>query len=133
MADEWAEYAGAMEELGAAPITLIPWSEAVHVADGSVSRNLYWSHQTVPDPKLYVSKEVAADLGIEKGDRVGVSAEQVQVVLPVVVTGKLVGGTVAATIHFPAVRKLFPWRLNGRTGDIVLGPIAVRLTKQSEK
>ncbi len=133
MVEEWAEYTGAMEELGAAPITLIPWSEAVHVADGSVSRNLYWSHQTCPDPKLFVSKEIAAEFGLEKGDRVGVAAEQVELVLPVVVTGKLAGRTVAATIHFPAVRKLFPWRLNGRNGDVVLGPIAVRLTRQSEK
>jgi NADH-quinone oxidoreductase subunit G len=132
MAEEWAEYTGAMDELGAASFTLIPWSEAVHAADGSVSRNLYWSHQTVPDPKLLVSKQVASDLRLDKGDRVGVSVEQVQLVLPVVVTDKLVGRTVAATIHFPAVRKLFPWRLNGRNGEIVLGPIAVRLTRQSE-
>jgi len=39
----------------------------------------------------------------------------------------------AATIHFPAVRKLFPWKLNERTGEIMLGPVPVRLGRQSGK
>ena len=49
------------------------------------------------------------------------------------ITGKLEGKTVAATIHFPSVRKLFPWKMDERHGEISLAPVAVTLGRQSEK
>jgi hypothetical protein len=54
-------------------------------------------------------------------------------VLPVEATEKLQGGTVAATIHFPSVRKLFPWKLDERRGEVLLAPVPVNLDSQSEK
>jgi anaerobic selenocysteine-containing dehydrogenase len=132
LAEEWAGYAEAARA-DASSIVLIPWSEAVHVADGATSRNLYWSQITCPDPRLFVSKETAADLGLADGDKVGISSDHVEVVLPVEITGRLSGRVAGATIHFPAVRKLFPWKLDERRGEIVLGPIPVGLSRQSEK
>ena len=133
IAEEWAVYVAAAEGLGAGHAVLIPWSEAVHVGDGSISRNLYWSQITAPDPRLFVSKELAAELRLRAGDKVGVSSDRVEVVLPVEITGKLPARVAAATIHFPAVRKLFPWKLDEGGGEIVLGPVPVRLSRQSGK
>ena len=133
MAEEWAEYAGAMKELDSADAVLIPWSEAVHVADGSLSRNFYWSQVTCPEAVLMVSEDIARRLRLKSGDRVDVSTAGAEIVLPVEITKKLAGKVTAATIHFPAVRKLFPWKLDGRSGEIVLGPVPVRLSRQSEK
>ncbi len=131
--EEWSAYVGAMKELDSAEAVLIPWSETVHAADGSLSRNFYWSEITCPDAALMVSEDIARKLKLGRGDRVDVSTAAAEIVLPVEVTGKLSGKITAATIHFPAVRKLFPWKLDGRTGEIMLGPVPVRLSRQSEK
>jgi anaerobic selenocysteine-containing dehydrogenase len=127
---EWAEYAAAQKELGGAEIALIPWSEAAHAADGSASRNFHWSEITCPDAALMVSEELAEGLRLAKGDRVDVSTAGGEIVLAVEVTKRLSGKVAAATIHFPAVRKLFPWRLSA-AGEIVLGPTAAKLSRQS--
>ena len=132
MAGEWSQYAASMKELESAEAVLIPWSEAVHVADGSLSRNFYWSNITCPDATLMISEELAAKRRLKRGDRVDVSTAGGEIVLPVEVTKKLAGPVAAATIHFPAVRKLFPLKLDAG-GEIVLGPVPVRLSRQSEK
>jgi len=126
---EWSEYVSAQKEIAGAEIALIPWSEAVHAADGSASRNFHWSEITCPDAVLMVSEEIAAGLRLSKGDRVDVSTAGGEIVLPVEITKRLAGKIVAATIHFPAVRKLFPWRLSA-AGEIVLGPVAAKLSRQ---
>jgi NADH-quinone oxidoreductase subunit G len=132
MAAEWTAYASAQKELGSAGTVLIPWSDAVHAADGSLSRNLYWSQITCPVATLYVPEEIAAKLKLKRGDHVEVSTAGAEIVLPVEITKKLPANAVGATIHFPAVRKLFPWKLD-RDGDIVLGPVPVKLSRQSGK
>lgn len=132
IAAEWTEYAAAMRQLDTADAVLVPWSEAAHAADGSLSRNFYWSQITCPDATLMVSEETARSLKLERGDRVDVSTAGAEIVLPVDITKRLSGKTAAATIHFPAVRKLFPWKLDAK-GEIVLGPVAARLHRQSEK
>jgi anaerobic selenocysteine-containing dehydrogenase len=132
MAREWADYAAAMKELGAADTVLIPWSEAVHAADGSLSRNFYWSQITCPDATLFVSEEIARKLKLTRGDRVEVTTEGAEIVLPIEITKKLPAKAAGATIHFPAVRKLFPWKLD-RAGEIVLAPVPVKLSRQGGK
>ncbi len=132
MAGEWAAYASAMKELSAAGTVLIPWSESVHAADGSLSRNFYWSQVTCPDAALFVPEEIAGKLKLKRGDRVEVSTAGAEIVLPVEITKKLPANAVGATIHFPAVRKLFPWKLD-RDGEIILGPVPVTLNRQSGK
>jgi anaerobic selenocysteine-containing dehydrogenase len=131
--EEWSEFVGAMKELDGAEAVLIPWSESVHVADGSFSRNFNWSQITCPEAELMVSDELARRLRLRGGDRADVSTAGAEIVLPVKVSAKLSGQVAAATIHFPAVRKLFPWKLDARSGDVVLGPVPVRLSRQSEK
>ena len=131
MAGEWSEYASYMKGLESAEAVLIPWSEAVHVADGSLSRNFYWSQITCPDATLMISEELAAKRKLKRGDRVDVSTAGGEIVLPVEVTKKLAGSVAAATIHFPAVRKLFPLKLDAH-GEIVLGPVPVGLSRQRE-
>ncbi|MCX5753324.1 MAG: hypothetical protein NTW97_06700 [Candidatus Krumholzibacteria bacterium] len=132
MAGEWAAYASAMKELDAAGTVLIPWSESVHAADGSLSRNFYWSRITCPVATLFVSEEIAGKLKLKRGDHVEVSTAGAEIVLPVEITKKLPANAVGATIHFPAVRKLFPWKLD-QGGEIVLGPVPVKLNRQSGK
>ena len=131
MAEEWEEYAGSMKVLDSAEAVLIPWSEAVHVADGSLSRNFYWSQITCPEAKLMVSEDLARRLRLASGDHADVSTAGAEIVLPVEITKRLSGKVAAATIHFPAVRKLFPWKLDGRSGEVVVGPVPVRLSRQS--
>jgi anaerobic selenocysteine-containing dehydrogenase len=133
LSGDWAGYAAAMKELENADVVLIPWSEAVHAADGSISRNLFWSKVTCPEPELMVSLKIAEELSLRDGDRLKVSSEGGEAVLTARTTGKLEGKTVAATIHFPSVRKLFPWKLDERHGEISLAPVAVTLGRQSEK
>ncbi len=132
MAAEWAAYASAMKELDAAGTVLIPWSESVHAADGSFSRNFYWSQITCPVATLFVPEEIAGKLKLKQGDHVEVSTAGAEIVLPVEITKKLPANAVGATIHFPAVRKLFPWKLD-QGGEIVLGPVPVKLNRQSGK
>ncbi len=132
LAVEWSEYVSFVKDLDGAEAVLIPWSEAVHAADGSASRNFHWSQITCPDAVLMVSGELAARLRLSKGDRVDVSTAGGEIVLPVEITGRLAGKVAAATIHFPAVRKLFPWRLSG-AGEAVLGPVAAKLSRQSAR
>jgi len=129
---EMKEYLASQKQLDSAPAVLIPWSEAAHAGDGSLSRNFYWSQITCPDAVLMVSEETARELKLGRGDRVDVSTAGAEIVLSVDITKKLSGKTAAATIHFPAVRKLFPWKLDAN-GEIVLGPVAARLHRQSEK
>lgn len=133
LAGDWAGYAAQMKEIENADIVLIPWSEAVHAADGSISRNLFWSKVTCPEPELMVSMQIAEDMNLRDGDPVKVASEGGEAVLTARTTGKLEGKMVAATIHFPSVRKLFPWKLDERHGEISLAPVAVTLDRQSEK
>lgn len=130
---EWTDFSNTIRELDASDMILIPWSEAVHVADGSLSRNFHWSQVTCPEPRLYVSKETMDELNLAENDLVKVSTEGGEVTLPVEATSRLKGSTVAATIHFPSVRKLFPWKLDERRGEVLLAPVPVNLGSQSEK
>lgn len=131
--EDWSAYAGVMRELDAAETVLIPWSEAVHAADGAISRNLPWSAATCPEPLLMVSGAVADEMQIADGDPVKVVSAGGEAVLAARRTDKLAGRTVAATIHFPAVRRLFPWKRDERHGEIELAPVPVALGRQSEK
>jgi anaerobic selenocysteine-containing dehydrogenase len=130
---DWAGYESEMKNLDNADTVLIPWSEAVHAADGSISRHLFWSKVTCPEPELMVSMQIAEEMGLRDGDLMKVVSEGGEAVLAARPTGKLSGKTVAATIHFPSVRKLFPWKLDERHGEISLAPVAVTLGRQSEK
>ncbi len=133
LAGDWAGYAAEMKNLENADTILIPWSDAVHAADGSISRNLFWSKVTCPEPELMVSMQIAEEMNLRDGDLLKVASEGGEVVLTARTTGKLEGKTVAATIHFPSVRKLFPWKMDERHGEISLAPVAVTLGRQSEK
>ena len=133
LAADWAGYAAEIKGLENADTVLIPWSEAVHAADGSISRNLLWSKITCPEPELMVSRQIAKEMNLRDGELLKVVSEGGEAVLAARPTGKLEGKTVAATIHFPSVRKLFPWKLDERHGEISLAPVAVTLGRQSEK
>jgi NADH-quinone oxidoreductase subunit G len=133
LADDWSAYREMMGALDAADTVLIPWSEPVHVADGSLSRNLHWSDVTVPEPVLVVSRDLAEERNLANGERVTVSTEGGEASLTVKVSGKVEGNVVGATIHFPAVRKLFPWKLDPRHGEIVLNPVPVTVSGRSGK
>ena len=126
---EWSSYAGMLKELNLAETVLIPWSDPVHVGDGSLSRKLQWSHLSSPEPVLMISEELAGALGLDDGDRATVTSSAGQAALKIQKTDKLSRRVVGATIHFPAVRKLFPWKLDEKTGEICLAPIQVKVTR----
>lgn len=130
---DWEAYKKQASELDSAETVLIPWSEAVHVADGSLSRNFHWSAISCPEPKLMVSKELADEMKLANGSRVTVSTDGGETILQIERTGKLAGKVVGATIHFPSVRKLFPWKIDSRYGEMSLGPVPVRIGRQQEK
>jgi anaerobic selenocysteine-containing dehydrogenase len=131
--EDWAVYAASMKELEAAESILIPWSEPVHMADGALSRYFHWSQMTCAEPRLMLSNELAEEMKLRDGDCATVTTEGGEAVLAVARTGKLKGNVVGATVHFPAVRKLFPWKLNERYGEISLAPVPAHLSRQSEK
>ncbi|MBN1163759.1 MAG: molybdopterin-dependent oxidoreductase [Candidatus Krumholzibacteriota bacterium] len=133
LASEWSDYVKAMRELDAAETVLIPWSEAVHAADGSLSRNFNWSDITCPEPELMISEKIAAEMNISGGDRIKVTSEGGELEITARVTGRLPDKVVAATIHFPAVRKLFPWKLDEGHGEMILAPVPVNIDAQGEK
>jgi anaerobic selenocysteine-containing dehydrogenase len=133
LGEDWAGYSALMKDLEIADIVLIPWSEAAHAADGSISRYLFWSEVTCPEPELMVSEQIAEEMNLRDGDLLKVVSDGGEAVLTARPTGKLEGRTVAATIHFPSVRKLFPWKLDERHGEISLAPVAVTVERQSEK
>ncbi len=127
---EWSGYIGFLKELNLADTILLPLSDPVHAGDGSVSRNFHWSGVTSPEPMLMIGEELAAETGIGDGETVTVVSEAGQAALQARITDKLGSKTVAATIHFPEVRKLFPWKLDENTGEIYLAPISVRLERE---
>lgn len=126
---EWSSYAGLLKELNLADTVLIPWSDPVHVGDGSLSRKFHWSHMSRPEPVLMVSNELADSLGLDDGDTATVTSSAGEAALQIQKTDKLSGKVVGATIHFPKVRKLFPWKLDEKTGEICLAPISVKVTR----
>ncbi len=133
LAKDWAAYASSMGPLDSAEIVLIPRSEPAHVADGAISRYLKWSQITVPEPELRISKELAQELKLKDGDTVTVTSDGGEATLTVKTTKRLKGKVAAATIHFPSVRKLFPWKLDDRYGEISLAPIPVAISGPSKK
>ncbi|MCK4237269.1 MAG: hypothetical protein KAX38_09130, partial [Candidatus Krumholzibacteria bacterium] len=76
---------------------------------------------------------LADEMKFKAGDRVTVKTEGGEVVLPMERTGKLDGKVVGATIHFPSVRRLFPWKLDKRHDEIILAPVPVQLSRQGKK
>jgi anaerobic selenocysteine-containing dehydrogenase len=130
---DWDAYVASMKELESAESILIPWSEPVHVADGALSRYFHWSQVTCADPKLMISNEMADEMKLEDGDSTTITTEGGEASLTVERTGKLEGNIVGATIHFPAVRRLFPWKLSERYGEIRLAPVPVQVSRQSGK
>lgn len=133
MEQDWAAYASSIGQLDSAEIVLIPRSEPVHAADGSISKYFHWSQIMVPEPELRISGELALEMKLNDGDTVTVTSEGGETNLTVKTTKQLKGNVVAATIHFPSVRKLFPWKLNERYGEITVAPIPVTISRQSEK
>jgi anaerobic selenocysteine-containing dehydrogenase len=127
---EWSGYIGFLKELNLADTILLPLSNPVHVGDGSLSRKFHWSGVTSPGPVLMIGEEMAVDMGVVDGDTVTVASEAGKAALTVLRTNKLDGKAVAATIHFPEVRKLFPWKLDENTGEIYLAPISVRIERE---
>jgi hypothetical protein len=127
---EWSGYLGFLKELNLADTVLLPLSDPVHVGDGSLSRKFHWSGVTCPGPLLMIGEELAAEIGVGDGDTVTVASDTGKAALEVRRTEKLSGKTVAATIHFPEVRKLFPWKLDENTGEIYLTPISVRIERE---
>ena len=133
VATDWSAYTNLMREIDTAEVVLIPWSEPAHAADGSLSRRFHWSTVTCPGPVLMISNEFADEMKLSSGDSVTVSSEGGDAVLPVETTTKLCGKVVGATIHFPSVRRLFPWRLDEGNGEILLAPVPVTVGRQGEK
>jgi predicted molibdopterin-dependent oxidoreductase YjgC len=127
---EWSGYVGFIKELNLADMILLPLSDPVHAGDGSSSRNFHWSGVTSPEPVLMIGEELAAERGIGDGETVTVVSEAGNAALAARITDKLGSKMVAATIHFPDVRKLFPWKLDENTGEIYLAPISVRLERE---
>jgi len=127
---EWSGYIGFLKELNLADTILLPLSNPVHVGDGSLSRKFHWSGVTSHEPVLMIGEELAAEIGVGDGETVTVVSDAGRAALRVQKTNRLEGKTVAATIHFPAVRKLFPWKLDENTGEIYLVPISVRLERE---
>jgi anaerobic selenocysteine-containing dehydrogenase len=127
---EWSGYTGFLKELNLADTVLMPLSNPVHVGDGSLSRKFHWSGVTSPEPVLMMGEELAGEMGVEDGEKVTVVSETGQAALAVQRTNKLEGKAIAATIHFPEVRKLFPWKLDENTGEIYLAPISVRIERE---
>ncbi|MBN2070832.1 MAG: molybdopterin-dependent oxidoreductase [Candidatus Krumholzibacteriota bacterium] len=133
LAARWTSYSNSLRANGSSQAVLLPWSEPVHAADGAITRHLHWSRVTSPGPKLLVSKEAAAELGLAGGEKVKVSSDGGEEVFKTEVTERLRGKTVAASIHFPSVRKLFPWKLDEKSECVILAPVPVNLERQSEK
>jgi predicted molibdopterin-dependent oxidoreductase YjgC len=98
------------------------------VADGAASRYFHWSQMTAPEPELRISRELARELKLDDGDIVTVTSDGGEAALKVKTTKRLKGKVVAATIHFPSVRRLFPWKLDDRYGEISLAPIPVTIS-----
>jgi predicted molibdopterin-dependent oxidoreductase YjgC len=128
----WSDYRDRMKRLESAENVLIPLSDPVHVGDGSLSRHLGWSINSTPRPLLMFSGQTAERLSLENRDRVRVRSDSGDVVLEGRKTAKLRGNEVAATIHFPEVRKLFPWEIDENNGQIILSPIPVKLEKAED-
>ncbi len=126
----WKGYRTRMEKLETAGTVLLPLSDPVHAGDGSVSRYLGWSINSTPRPLLMISMDIAGKLNLENRDRVKIKSEGGEVVLEVRKTGKLEGNRVAGTIHFPEVRRLFPWEVDEGSGQLILSPVAVELEKE---
>jgi formate dehydrogenase major subunit len=71
------------------PYVLCTSSIAEHWCAGTVTRNIPWLNELVPEPIVELSEQLAKELGIRSGDSVEVSSARGQVVVKAVVTGRI--------------------------------------------
>ncbi len=71
------------------PYVLMTSSIAEHWCAGSVTRNVAWLNELVPEPMVEVPDRLAKNLGIGTGDRVTVSSARGEVMVKAVVTHRM--------------------------------------------
>jgi len=93
---------GAAEDF---PYVLMTSSIAEHWCAGSVTRNVPWLNELVPEPMVELPEKLAAKLSIANGDRVKVSSARGNVTVKAVVTKRMVplqiNGKEVTTIWMP--------------------------------
>jgi formate dehydrogenase major subunit len=71
------------------PYVLSTSSIAEHWCAGTVTRNIPWLNELVPEPIVELPEKLAQDLSVRSGDKVKVSTARGEVVVKAVVTGRL--------------------------------------------
>ncbi len=71
------------------PYVLMTSSVAEHWCGGSVTRNVPWLNELVPEPTVEVPEKLAARIGIDNGERVKVSSARGEVTAKAVITHRM--------------------------------------------
>jgi formate dehydrogenase major subunit len=71
------------------PYVLSTSSIAEHWCAGTVTRNIPWLNEMVPEPIVEMPEKLAKDLSVRSGDKVKVSTARGEVVVKAVVTGRV--------------------------------------------
>jgi formate dehydrogenase major subunit len=98
------------------PYVLMTSSMAEHWCGGSITRNIPWLNELVPDPVVEIPETLAKQLGVATGDSVKVRSARGAVVVHAVVTKRmqtlLINGKQVAVVWMP-----YNWGFQGaRTG-----------------
>ena len=92
-------------ETGRFPYVLCTSSIAEHWCAGTVTRNIPWLNELVPEPVVELTTSLAQKLGIAAGDRVRVSSARGEVVVKAVVTQRMqpltINGTQTEVVWMP--------------------------------
>jgi hypothetical protein len=72
-------------------------------------------------------------LKLKEGDQVQVSSKMDKGVFPLALDSGLPENVIAATAHFPDVRRLFSWNVDPQSGELEIGPERVLLSQPKER
>ena len=97
---------------GKFPYVLCTSSIAEHWCAGTVTRNIPWLNELVPEPVVELPTALAAKLGIAAGDRARVSSARGEVVVKAVVTDRMQSLTIDGK-DVPVVWMPYNWGFKG--------------------
>jgi formate dehydrogenase major subunit len=103
--------------------------DTMNFADGSVTGKLSWISKNSAPLALSISKDDAAELGLEDGDEVILKHDGRKIKLPVKLSQLLPKGVLSLPSWRREARGFLPWRVDPETGNFTVSPVTVSLEK----
>ncbi|HID56099.1 TPA: hypothetical protein EYP37_06195 [Candidatus Poribacteria bacterium] len=108
---------------------LVFQSDTMNFADGSITGKLSWISRNSAPPALNISKDDAAELGLEDGDEVILKGDGRELRLPVKLSQLLPKGVLSLPSWHREARGFPIWKMDAETGNFIVSPVSVSLER----